>query len=56
MWTRVVNTEMENVPLLEGHWEDGVVLGPPEFLNLHKVRLPSSACLIPGADSPPEIS
>lgn len=56
MWTRVVNTEMENVPPLEGPGEDGVVLGAPEFLNLHRAHLPSSACLIPGAGSPHEIS
>lgn len=44
------------VPLLEGPQWDGVVLGSPGVWNLQRVCLPSLACVIPGADSPDEIS
>lgn len=53
MWLRVGHTEMKNIPFLEGPREAGVVVGPPE---VHRVCLPSSACVIPGTDCPDEIS
>lgn len=56
VWMRVVHTKMEKVPLLEGPQEAGVVVGPPGVWSLQRVCLPSSACVIPGADSPGEIS
>lgn len=56
MWIRVVYTELENMPLLEEPWEDGVVVRPSEVQGFHRVRLPSSACIIPGAGCPEEIS
>lgn len=54
MWMRV--QRWSTSPLLDGPWEDGVVVRSSEVQGLPRVCLPCLACIIPGADCSDETS